>query len=31
MKRMISVLVMLALLFRLVGAQLRSGWTGQAT
>ena len=30
MKRMISVLVMLALLFRLVGAGLRVGWTGTA-
>ena len=27
----VSPLMMLALLFRLVGAQLRSGWTGQAT
>lgn len=26
----VSPLMMLALLFRLVGAQLRSGWTGQA-
>ena len=30
MKRMISVLVLLALLLRLVGAGLRVGWTGTA-
>ena len=30
MKRMISVLVLLALLLRLVGAGLRAGWTGTA-
>ena len=30
MKRLISVLVLLALLFRLVGAGLRVGWTETA-